>query len=139
MVLDREEGGLAKMLPLFKLGLGGRFGQRPAPGCHGSPCADEVGAIRFLLEHDDASGAVQPRRPGAGHQRRASRRSSARCCTARTLVPVPPFGPKLLLGRELADELLFTSMRVMPAALQEMGYRFVAPDLETGLRTTLAV
>ena len=35
-----------------------------------------------------------------------------------TVVPIPSFGPKLLLGGELAEALLFTGQRVVPAALQ---------------------
>ena len=38
------------------------------------------------------------------------------------LLPVPAFGPKLLLGGELAEELLFTSARIVPQALIDAGY-----------------
>jgi uncharacterized protein len=49
---------------------------------------------------------------------------------------VPAIAPKLVLG-ELADELLFTSLRARPARLQETGYTFESPDLEATLRHTL--
>jgi NAD dependent epimerase/dehydratase family enzyme len=54
------------------------------------------------------------------------------------LVPVPSFGPKLLLGGELADSLLFTGQKVQPRALQASGYQFQHPTLESALRAELS-
>ena len=54
-------------------------------------------------------------------------------------LPVPRFGPRLLLGSELADALLFTSARVQPAALESSGFAFSHSDLEVGLRHMLKV
>jgi NAD dependent epimerase/dehydratase family enzyme len=54
-----------------------------------------------------------------------------------SLLPVPSFGPKLLLGGELADALLFTSQRVAPAVLEREGYPFQHPTLEGALRAVL--
>jgi uncharacterized protein len=54
-----------------------------------------------------------------------------------TVVPVPAFGPRLVLGREMADELLFVSQRAEPAALTAAGYRFAHPDVATALRALL--
>ena len=47
---------------------------------------------------------------------------------------VPKFVPSLLLRRELADALLFTSMRMTPAVAEATGYTFASPDLEQTLR-----
>ncbi len=47
------------------------------------------------------------------------------------------FGPRLLLGSELADALLFTSARVQPAVLERSGFAFTSSDLEAGLRDIL--
>ncbi|MBU6318002.1 MAG: DUF1731 domain-containing protein, partial [Acidobacteria bacterium] len=55
-----------------------------------------------------------------------------------SMLPVPSFGPKLLLGSELADSLLFTGQKVMPRALQSSGYVFQHPTLEAALRAELA-
>jgi NAD dependent epimerase/dehydratase family enzyme len=52
-------------------------------------------------------------------------------------LPVPSFGPKLLLGSELADALLFTGQKVMPKILQSTGFAFKHPDLESALRSLL--
>ena len=54
-----------------------------------------------------------------------------------TILPVPSFGPKLLLGGELAESLLFTSQRVLPAVLTEQGFPFAHPTLEVALRALL--
>ena len=47
---------------------------------------------------------------------------------------MPSFGPKLVLGSELAESLLFSSQRVRPEALEGSGYTFAQPDLEGALR-----
>ena len=54
-----------------------------------------------------------------------------------TLVPIPSFGPKLLLGGELADALLFTGQRVLPTKLAGSGFAFSHPTLEGALRALL--
>ena len=54
-----------------------------------------------------------------------------------TFLPVPAFGPKLLLGGERADAMLFGSQRVLPKVLEADGYTFAHPDLETALRAEL--
>ena len=51
-----------------------------------------------------------------------------------TVVPVPAFGPKLLLGGERAGALLFEGQRVLPRVLQADGYEFTHPTLERALR-----
>jgi NAD dependent epimerase/dehydratase family enzyme len=48
-------------------------------------------------------------------------------------VPVPAFGPRLVLGRDMADSLLFISQRVVPEVLVSNGYRFEHPDLDEAL------
>jgi uncharacterized protein len=134
IVLDPSGGALAKMLPLFKLGVGGRIG----PGTQWwswITLDDEVRAIRFLLENEV---------PGPANLAAPDPVTNAdftevlgRVLRRPTLLPVPRFGPKLLLGAELADNLLLTSKRLSPAALLDAGFEFHHPDLETGLRATL--
>ena len=50
---------------------------------------------------------------------------------------MPAFGPRLVLGRELADELLFSGQRVVPKALLASGFTFTYPELEPALRALL--
>jgi hypothetical protein len=53
------------------------------------------------------------------------------------VLAVPSIGPKLLLGGELANALLFTGQRVIPAALSDAGFEFSHPTLEIALRALL--
>ncbi|MBT8240214.1 MAG: DUF1731 domain-containing protein, partial [Acidimicrobiia bacterium] len=53
------------------------------------------------------------------------------------LVPVPKFGPSLLLGKELTQALLFDSARVEPTVLRASSFDFDYPGLEVALRPLL--
>ena len=134
IVLSPVGGALAKLLPLFRLGLGGNLG----PGSQWwswISLDDEVGALVWLLEHD-VSGPVNLTAPGPVTNREFTS-TLARVLSRPALVPVPRFGPRLLLGRQLADSLLFTSARARPAALEAGGYAFEDVSLEPGLRRML--
>ena len=54
-----------------------------------------------------------------------------------SLLPVPRFGPALLMGGELADSLLYTGQKVLPRALQASGYSFQHDTLAVALRAVL--
>lgn len=134
IVLDPHGGALAKTLPLFKLGVGGRLG----PGTQWWSwigIEDQVDAIRFLLDTDIA-GPVNLTAPNPVTNAEFTK-VLGRVLGRPTLLPVPSFGPKLLLGSELAEELLFTSARVLPTVLTDAGYTFHSPDLEDALRKEL--
>jgi uncharacterized protein (TIGR01777 family) len=135
IVLSRHGGALAKMLPLFRLGLGGRFGSGDQ-WMSWISLDDEVEAIVFLLEHDDISGPVNMTAPEPATNRELTE-VLARVLHRPALVPVPRFGPRLLLGRDMADEMLFDSIRARPARLEAAGFRFLHPLLEAGLRAAL--
>ncbi len=130
VVLDAKGGALAKMLPLFRLGLGGPFG---SGGDYWSwiTLEDEVGAIEFLLEAD-VSGPVNLTAPEPVTNKQLTR-CLAHALRRPAVLPIPRFGPRLLLGRELADELLFSSIRVRPQVLLDAGYPFRHPDLAAAL------
>jgi len=134
IVLSVDGGALTKLLPLFRLGLGGRMGSGRQWWSWIS-IADEVGAIRFLLDHDIA-GPVNLTAPGPVTNATFTK-VLGRVLGRPTVLPVPAFAPKLLRGAELAQELLFASQRVEPTVLEAHGYRFVHPDLETALRELL--
>jgi uncharacterized protein (TIGR01777 family) len=135
IVLDKDEGALAKMLPLFRIGLGGRFGAG-RQWMSWISLADEIGAIRFLLDTDSASGPFNLTGP-APVQNASFAHALGKVLGRPAAVPVPSFGPKLLLGAELAEQLLFISQRVKPAALEKAGYGFEHRDLESALRSVL--
>lgn len=134
IVLTPKGGALKKMLPLFRLGAGGPFGNGRQWQSWIS-LDDEVGAIRHLLTAD-VHGAVNLTAPEPVDGRTFAR-TLGKVLHRPSLLPVPAFGPRLLLGRELADALLFTGQRVMPRVLQQSGYAFRHPTLESALRGVL--
>lgn len=135
IVLDRAEGALAKLLPLFRLGLGGKMG-KGTQWMSWIALADEVAALRFLLDTEGASGPFNLTAPNPATNAELSK-TLAKVLGRPSVVPVPAFGPKLLLGSELADQLLFASQRVAPAALDAAGFAFQHPSLEGALRAVL--
>jgi uncharacterized protein (TIGR01777 family) len=134
IVLDPSGGALAKTLPLFKLGLGGRLGSGRQWWSWIS-LEDEVGAIRFLLDHD-VRGPVNLAAPHPVTNAEFTK-VLGNVLGRPTVLPVPAFGPKLLLGAELAEQLLFTSARVLPSPLVDAGFEFTSPDLDGALRKEL--
>jgi uncharacterized protein len=134
IVLSPNGGALKKLLAVFKLGIGGRFGNGKQWQSWIS-LDDEIGAIEFLLDAD-VSGPVNLTAPTPVTNAEFTA-SLARVLKRPALLPIPSFGPKILLGSELADALLFTGQRVMPDVLTANGYTFTHPTLEGALRALL--
>lgn len=134
LVLSGQGGALAKMLPLFKLGVGGRLGSGRQWWSWIS-LEDEVDVIRWLIDHE-ISGPVNATSPQPATNADLSQ-TLGRVLHRPTVIPVPPFGPKLLLGTELAETLLFTSQKVLPGVLTDAGFAFRYPTLEGALRRVL--
>lgn len=134
IVLANDGGALGKMLPLFRFGVGGRFGSG-RQYMSWITIDDEIGAIEFLLGAD-LSGPVNLTAPSPVTN--ATFTETLGSVLGRpTLLPVPAFGPKLLLGAEAAQALLFDSQRVEPAALNDAGFGFHHPELVDGLRAVV--
>lgn len=133
-VLTRSGGALGKMLPLFRFGLGGRLGSGRQYWSWIS-LEDEVGAIRWLLDNE-VTGPVNLVAPEPATNAELTR-ALGRALHRPAVIPVPALGPRLLLGRELADELLFSSVRAQPTVLSGSGYRFRRPDLAGALEGAL--
>ena len=134
IVLSPKGGALKKLLPLFKLGAGGRMGSGRQWQSWIS-IDDEVAAIEHLLT-SSVTGAVNLTAPQPVTQAEFTK-TLARVLKRPSFVPVPTFGPKLLLGSELADALLFTGQKVLPTVLERDGFRFAHADLESALRHLL--
>jgi len=134
IVLTPKGGALKKQLPLFKIGAGGKF----AKGNQWQSWIsldDEIGAICHLLTAPVA-GPVNLTAPNPVTNLEFTKVLAA-VLKRPAVLPIPSFGPKLLLGDELAAALLFTGQRVVPAALQASGYVFQHPTLESALRAML--
>ena len=134
IVLSPKGGALKKLLPLFQLGVGGKFGNGKQWQSWIS-MDDEVASIIHLLTAN-VSGAVNLTAPQPVTNAEFTK-VLARVVKRPAIVPVPTFAPKILLGGELADALLFTGQRVMPQALTASGYVFKHSTLESALRSLL--
>ncbi len=134
MILSPAGGALRKMLLPFRFGAGGRIGEG---GQFMSWIAldDVLGAIYHALCDDSVQGPVNVVAPGPVSNAEFTR-TLAGVLRRPALFPLPAFAARLLFG-EMADELLLTSARVMPARLQASGYRFRFPELEGALRHLL--
>jgi uncharacterized protein len=130
----RQGGSLPKQLPLFRLGLGGRFGSGRQWWSWVS-LDDVLGIYRHALVSDGLEGAVNATAPNPVTNAEFTA-TLARVLGRPALAPVPKFGPRLALG-EMADELVFSSIRVLPEAATASGYRFRWPELEPVLRHLL--
>lgn len=134
MVLDRDGGALPRMVRIAKLGVLGRIGSG-RQWMSWIALADHVRAIRFLLERDVA-GPVNLSSPGPVTNA-VFTKALGRVLHRPTFMPVPSFGPKLLLGSELAETLLFESKRAVPEVLLEHGFEFEHDEVETALEAIL--
>jgi uncharacterized protein (TIGR01777 family) len=121
IVLSPAGGALKKLLPLFRFGLGGRMGSGRQWQSWIS-IDDQVAAIAFLLSAD-ISGPVNLTAPTPVTNAEFTK-VLADALSRPALLPIPSFGPRMLLGRDLADALLFTGQRVLPDRLTEAGYTF---------------
>ena len=134
IVLAAKGGALERLAGIARFGVLGKIGSG-RQWMSWISLADEVGAIRFLLEHDVA-GPVNLTAPGPVTNA-VFTKTLGRVLNRPTFMPVPSFGPKLLLGSELAQSLLFDGQRVLPDALVDAGYEFQHTDLEPTLEELL--
>lgn len=134
VVLTPAGGALAKLLPVFRLGLGGRLGAGKR-WMSWISLDDVVGAIYHAVLDRRCDGAVNVVAPEAVTNAEFTR-TLGRVLRRPTVLPVPPCVLRTALG-ELAEETVLASARVLPVKLQEAGYVFRHGNLEDGLRHLL--
>jgi len=129
VVLSPEGGALAKMLPPFKLGVGGPVagGRQYVPWIH----ADDVaGALIACIDDERLSGPVNLTAPNPATNAELSR-ALGRALHRPAVLPVPALALRLLYG-EMAT-IVTTGVRAVPAVLEAHGYRFREPDLDPAM------
>ena len=133
VVLSLEGGAFPRMLLPIKLGVGGKLGngRQPFPWIH---LADEVGAIRFLLESETARGPFNLTAPGILTNAEFTK-VVGKVVRRPTLFPAPAIALKVLLGE--MSTLLLDGQRAVPKALQAAGYSFRFSDAEAAVRNLL--
>jgi uncharacterized protein len=135
IVMGASGGVLERLLPLFRAGLGGVIGsghQWMSP----ISLVDEVNAMIWLIDHQ-LSGAFNLVAPSSCTNREVTK-SLARALRRPALLRVPTLAMRLALGRELADNTVLTSQRVVPTALEASGFTFKARDIDAIIASALA-
>lgn len=133
IVLDADGGALAKMLPPFRLGLGGRFGDG-RQWLSWIAREDVVRLIRWLIDTEAAPGAYNATAP-APVTNADFTRALADTLHRPAILPVPATALRLMLG-EMAD-LLLTGQRVIPAHAEREGFTFRYRDLSAAFTRIL--
>jgi uncharacterized protein (TIGR01777 family) len=136
IVLASSGGALGSMLPIFKLGLGGKLGSG-TQWWSWIDLEDEVGAILHLIDHDEASGPFNLAAPDPVTNADFTA-LLAKALRRPAVLTAPKFVLRTALGG-FADEGLLASQRMSPVKLLDSGYRFLSTDLLGALQVMLAV
>ncbi|MEO6568625.1 MAG: TIGR01777 family oxidoreductase [Opitutaceae bacterium] len=130
IVLSPAGGALAKMLPAFRFGVGGRFGTG-RQWMSWISIDDAVGAIYHALLEKRCSGAINTVSPSAVTNAEFVA-TLASVLNRPAMIPIPAAGLRVVFG-EMADATLLASTRAVPEKLANTGYAFRHPDLSTAL------
>lgn len=131
LVITGQGGFLSRLLPLFRLGLGGPqgSGQQWMPWVH---LDDEVALINHVLHQQEARGAYNACAPEPARNKDFAK-ALGKQLGRPAVLPVPGFVLKLMLG-EMAG-LLLGGQNIRPERTQEIGFEFKYPDLKSALAT----
>ena len=134
VVLSAGGGALTRMLLPFRLFVGGRLGngRQWFPWIH---IADEVGAIRFLIENENARGPFNLTAPVPLTNAEFSRLLGQQLRRP-SLIPLPAFALRLLFGEMSA--VLLAGQRTIPHRLLQLGFTFKFPEVDLALRDLLS-
>jgi len=135
VILSPRGGALQRMLPPFRLGVGGIIGDG-SQYMSWITLDDAVGAVQHALSTEGLRGPVNAVSPQPVTNRGFTK-TLGRVLGRPTIFPMPAFAARLAFG-EMADALLLASLRVTPDRLRGSGYNFRYPDLEPALRHLLA-
>ncbi len=134
VILDTEGGALKKMLPPFRMGVGGKIGSGKQ-WMSWIALDDVVDGIKFALANDSLKGPVNFVAPNPVTNAEFTK-TLGKVLSRPTLFPIPAFGIKLLFG-EMGEALLLGGQRVGPERLKSGGYRFQYDELSGALHHLL--
>lgn len=134
VVLSPDGGALARMLPFFRLGIGGPVagGRQYVPWVH---LDDVVAGLIFCVDDAAVGGAVNLTAPNPVTNAQFSH-ALGRALSRPAILPVPAFALRVLYG-EMA-QIVITGQRVLPRRLEQLGFDFAQPQVEPALRAVLA-
>jgi uncharacterized protein len=134
VVFSAQGGALAKMLPLFRLGLAGRLGSGHQ-WMSWISLPDVVNAVSYILTTPELTGAINMVSPIPVTNAEFTR-TLARAVHRPAILPAPAFALRAALG-EFADEAPLASTRAVPGQLMQAGYRFQHEQLASALEALL--
>jgi uncharacterized protein (TIGR01777 family) len=134
VVLSTQGGALARMLPIFRAGLGGRLGSGKQ-WLSWVALPDAIRAIEFALQTPSLAGTINLVAPRPVTNLEFTR-VLGRVLHRPAVLPAPAIALRLAFG-EMAEATMLASERVLPARLEASGFEFHYPDLEAGLRAVL--
>jgi uncharacterized protein (TIGR01777 family) len=134
VVLCASGGALQKMLPPFRMGVGGNIGGG-RQWMSWVDIGDLVGAIQCIIKTDTIRGPVNAVAPNPLRNGEFTK-TLASVLSRPAIFPMPAFAARLVFG-QMGDELLLASQRVEPAKLIASGYVFQKPDLRAALEAIL--
>jgi len=134
IVLSTEGGALAEMVKPFRFGAGGHIGsgRQWMSWIH---IADEVAAIRFLIENESAKGIFNLTAPNPVTMKDFAV-AIGKALEKKSWLHAPEFAIKLALG-EMGKEMLLAGQKVVPGNLSDLGFKFRFDDLEIALQDLL--
>ncbi len=135
VILAKHGGALPRMVRPFLWGVGGKIASGEQ-WMSWVTLQDVVAILRFALENGAARGAMNVVSPQPVRNAEFTK-VLAKTLRRPALFPAPAFALRLLLG-EMADELLLSSQRALPAQLEKLGYRFLHPELGAALSAVLS-
>lgn len=133
LVVAKEGGAWARMFPLFKAGLGGKLGSGRQWWSWIS-LRDEVRALQFCMDTESLRGPANLTAPNPATNAEVTA-AMGRVLGRPTLLPAPAFALKAVLG-EFSSEVL-GSARVVPAVLENAGFTWEDPTIESAIRAAL--
>jgi uncharacterized protein (TIGR01777 family) len=134
VVLGSGPGALGKMLPIFRLGMGGRLGSG-RQWMSWVSLDDAIASLLFMLDQPDLTGSVNVVSPNPVTNAEFTR-ALGKQLHRPAILPAPAFGLKLAFG-QMAEEALLASLLVAPAKLLGAGFRFTHPTIEAALAAAL--
>jgi uncharacterized protein (TIGR01777 family) len=134
VVLDPRGGALAKMLPPFLLGGGGRIGSGQQWFSWIS-LEDLLGLIQFALFTQQVEGPVNAVAPQPVRQEEFAR-TLGRVLSRPAVLPMPGVAIRTLFG-EMGQETVLSGARIRPEVAERLGFPFIHPDVESALRFAL--
>ncbi|MYW06633.1 TIGR01777 family oxidoreductase [Streptomyces sp. SID3343] len=134
LVVSEAGGAWGRMFPLFKAGVGGRLGSGRQYWSFVS-LADEIAAIRHVLDHDTIAGPVNLTAPNPVTNAEATK-AMGKALRRPTVFAVPPFALRAVLG-EFANDIL-VGQRVLPNVLTDSGFTFAHPTVREAIAAAIA-